>query len=279
MISIIIPIFNRPQTILETVFSILQQDYQHWECLIVDDCSNDGLTYAAISSLAEQDLRINIFQRPDDLLKGPNSCRNYGFEKSKGTFIYFLDSDDVLLPNALSNYLNAFNNDIDVVVAPLIKSDAKSGDFIKTNNIQSEQLIEDYFTGAVSFYVCGPMWRRTFLIQQSELFDPEIRNLDDWDFNLRMLYVQPRLVYLKEPTVNYRQHPHSLKREISKNNLVEIKSAYRARLKHLQIISRLFPEDYSRYCIHVTLFYQKTLLHSLINGYHWKSYYYEAIRL
>ena len=234
-ISIIIPTYNRAEWLPSTLASIQNQTFSRWECIIVDDLSTDQ-TIELVTKIAENDSRIKVYKRPLDKIKGPNSCRNYGFEKCTGAFVYFFDSDDLLKSDALEKYLYAFKEDVDVVVAPVNKTKYRTGEILSVSKIQSQQLIFDYFKGDVSFYICGPFWRKAFLLKQSELFDEELRNLDDFDFNLRMLYSRPKISYLQEPLVNYQQHESSLKQELKKLNVPEIKSAFAAREKHYQLI-------------------------------------------
>lgn len=277
LISIIIPTFNRATTNGATLDSLLLQEYSEWECIVIDDGSSDG-TVAKVKEYAKQDVRIKVGERPSHLPKGPNSCRNYGFSKSKGELIYFLDSDDVLLKGALELYQSNFQQDTEVVIAPIIKANDEGTDE-SSNTIASNNLIEDYFTGAVSFYVCGPMWQRSFLEQQPELFDESLRNLDDWDFNLRMWYAQPKAVFLEEPTVRYLQHDHSLKKELAKGNPTEIESAFRARFKHLALLSAQNPANKQIYQRHIAHFYKKTLRNALQLKQPWWNYYRSMTRL
>lgn len=95
LVSIIIPSFNREDLLSETLDSVLNQTYENWECIIVDDDSTDttpqiGRRYAA------GDRRIVFLKRPAERPKGAASCRNVGLESAKGEYIQFLDSDDLL---------------------------------------------------------------------------------------------------------------------------------------------------------------------------------------
>lgn len=238
----------------------------------MDDDSTDG-SFSVVEEYTTTDSRIRLVQRPDTLPKGPNSCRNYGFSLSKGAWVYWLDSDDILLPEALTSYRSAFQPETEVVIAPLLKVNGDTGDVMGQNTIASNNLIEDYFTGAVSFFVCGPMWRRLFLEQQQELFDESLRNLDDWDFNLRMWYANPKAVFLDEPTVRYLQHDHSLKKELAKGNPTEIESAFRARFKHLVLLTAQNLANKQIYQRHIAHFYKKTLRNALQLKQPWWNYY------
>src|SRR6187431_937929 len=95
VISIIIPTYNRANLIGETLDSILAQTYQNWECIIVDDGSDDN-TEEVVNSYVKKDSRFQYHQRPHDRPRGGNAARNYGFELSKGEFVNWFDDDDVM---------------------------------------------------------------------------------------------------------------------------------------------------------------------------------------
>ena len=121
LISIIIPTYNRAHLISETLDSVLEQTYANWECLIVDDGSTDK-TKEVVREYVDKDDRFRFYTRPIKKRKGPNSCRNYGFEKSKGTYVNWFDSDDLYLSNALESYVGCLTENIDVVVAKTRKN-------------------------------------------------------------------------------------------------------------------------------------------------------------
>jgi hypothetical protein len=102
-------------------------------------------------------------------------------------------------------------------------------------------LIKDYLIGKVSYYPSGGLWSRSFLTGHKPIFDPKIQNLDDWDFNLRLLYRKPNMIFLYEPTVLYRVRPDSLSQEIKKLNIEQIKSEIYARRKHIRILKEKYP--------------------------------------
>lgn len=235
LVSIIIPTYNRAHLISETLESIIAQTYSNWECIIVDDGSTDN-TDEIVNNYMLKDKRFQYHCRPIGKRKGPSSCRNYGYELSKGEYVNWFDSDDLYLPDALSSWINQFEKKTDVVVARVERIDSETRKKISENSILSNTIIEDYFVGKITYYVCGPLWRRRFLEQQTELFDESIRNLDDWDFNLRMLYQNPKIVYINRPLVQYRIHENSLSKEINKLNFEELKSEFHAREKQLKLI-------------------------------------------
>ena len=231
LISIIIPTYNRQSFITATLNAIVSQSYTHWECIIVDDGSTDN-TLKIVNEFVKKDTRFKLFQRPNNLPKGANSCRNFGYEKASGNYIKWFDSDDILHSDALQNQLKYFENNptVDVVVSKIQIVDSKNNKILKTNNIDSNSLILDYFINKVSFYVCGPLWKTSFL-DKKNLFDSSISNLDDWDFNLRMLHANPNIYFDNQIIADYISHDDSLSKEISKLNKTEIESEFNARKK------------------------------------------------
>lgn len=237
LISIIIPTYNRANLIGETLDSIIAQTYQNWECIIVDDGSTDN-TEEIISQYLIKDNRFQYYKRPKNTSKGPCSCRNYGFKKSLGEFIYWFDSDDILVIDALERRIKCFQTDVDVVIGRAEFFDTDSKEILFKNKIVSQDLIYDYFIGTITFYVSGPMWTRKFLISNQLLFDENITYLDDWDFNLRAIYKAPNMVILDEVLFLYRSHPYSLSKQINFLNIEELISECYARNKHYDLLKK-----------------------------------------
>jgi glycosyltransferase involved in cell wall biosynthesis len=92
LVSIIIPTYNRAHLISETLDSVLAQTYKNWECIIVDDGSNDN-TDEVVSEYVKKNNRFKFYHRPDEHLPGGNGARNYGFKMSKGEYVNWLDDD------------------------------------------------------------------------------------------------------------------------------------------------------------------------------------------
>ena len=98
MVSIIIPIYNAAQWLHRSVESVLRQDYSDWELILVDDGSSDESlqkceAYSSINN------RIKVLHQDN---QGVTAARYTGFLQAKGEYVYFLDSDDSLILNALS---------------------------------------------------------------------------------------------------------------------------------------------------------------------------------
>ena len=101
LFSIIIPTYNRASLIKETINSVLLQDYPNFEIIIVDDGSTDD-TENIVKSI--EDSRIN-YHKKTNAERG--AARNFGIKLAKGEYITFLDSDDILYVNHLTNWVKS----------------------------------------------------------------------------------------------------------------------------------------------------------------------------
>lgn len=102
LVSIITACFNSEKYISETIDSVLNQTYQNWELLLVDDCSVDS-TVSIISTFQESDTRIKVFKLTKN--QGAAVTRNTAIKEANGRFIAFLDSDDKWLPFKLEKQI------------------------------------------------------------------------------------------------------------------------------------------------------------------------------
>lgn len=91
-ISVIMPVYNCEKFLKHTVRSVLEQTYENWELIIVDDASTDNSLLEARYYEAEDD-RIKVFAMPQN--SGVSACRNFALERADGDYVAFLDSDDL----------------------------------------------------------------------------------------------------------------------------------------------------------------------------------------
>lgn len=101
-VSVLMPTYNRERYLPEAIESVLRQTYESFELLIVDDGSTDRTKEVVAPYLTDH--RIKYFHKPNG---GQSSGRNFGFKRSQGSYICFLDSDNKWLPNKLELCVNA----------------------------------------------------------------------------------------------------------------------------------------------------------------------------
>ncbi|HFI0404451.1 TPA: glycosyltransferase family 2 protein [Streptococcus suis] len=98
LVSVIIPVYNASQFIEETVQSVLEQTYQHFEIILVDDVSTDS-SVSIIRKMMAKDKRISLLE--NEVNSGVAIARNKGVAAATGRFICFLDADDLWIPTKL----------------------------------------------------------------------------------------------------------------------------------------------------------------------------------
>lgn len=105
VVSVIIPVYNREHTIVECIQSVLAQTYQAFEIVLIDDGSSDR-TVELCREYEKNDPRIRLLCSGHG---GVSAARNLGLEAAAGTYLFFLDSDDVIHPALLEALVDAMN--------------------------------------------------------------------------------------------------------------------------------------------------------------------------
>lgn len=114
LVSIVTPCYNAEQYIARTIQSVLEQTYQNWEMLIVDDCSTDNSAELIRQYCAKYE-KIRYY-KTDKNFGTPTRARNIGIKNAKGRFIAFLDSDDIWFPTKLERQLTVFSQHQDAAI-------------------------------------------------------------------------------------------------------------------------------------------------------------------
>ncbi|HZR00749.1 MAG TPA: glycosyltransferase family A protein [Chloroflexota bacterium] len=100
--SVVIIFLNGREFLAEAIESVLAQTYREWELLLVDDGSTDGAGELAAAYAARCPARVRYLTHDGRENRGMSASRNLGIEHATGSFVTFLDADDVVLPNALA---------------------------------------------------------------------------------------------------------------------------------------------------------------------------------
>ena len=136
-ISVIVPAFNVADFVRETLQSLGTQTFKDFEIICIDDGSQDD-TLRALIDCADADERISVYHQPNS---GLSMSRNAGLSKAQGSYIYFIDSDDKLLPEALEIlHRAASSEDLDIV-----HFDADCFYDLQDNLEDAKRRYEDYY--------------------------------------------------------------------------------------------------------------------------------------
>lgn len=103
IISVVIPAYNAEHTLCEAIESILEQTFQHFEIIVIDDCSTDD-TYSLMENYAKLDSRVRIYRNDKNL--GIAGNRNKGLSIVCGKYLVWQDADDISYPKRLAVQLN-----------------------------------------------------------------------------------------------------------------------------------------------------------------------------
>ncbi|MDT7831940.1 glycosyltransferase family 2 protein [Flavobacteriaceae bacterium S356] len=227
VVSIIIPLYNREKLIIETIESILAQTFEEWECIIVDDHSTDN-SYEVVEIYAKKDRRIQVFKRPDRLKKGANSCRNYGFSKSKGAYIQWFDSDDLMLPEMLTLKLNAFQSHYDFVACKFSTFEQGTDNMSVPNFELNKGLIPDYLCGDIPINTPMVLWKRS--IVEKEKFNENLTRAQELDFISRVfIFKNPNGILLDKNLIKVREHDASITGEYNAGGKIQIRDEVNVR--------------------------------------------------
>ncbi len=198
-ISVLIPAYNREDTICRAIKSVTNQTFTDFELIIVDDGSQDG-TIEAVSTIP--DPRIKVIRHPKNL--GEAEARNTAVKSASGRYIAFLDLDDEWLPEKLSRQMQVIQSKPEGIIANV------SGYFLYDEyNVQRRE-IPPKPGSWYKFLLMGLGPGPTNLVVSKEAFDkigyfdPSLPRYTDWDWLLRFTRLYPLTVTPEPLSVIYR---------------------------------------------------------------------------
>ena len=215
MISVIIPTYNGETTISKCLDSLIQQNNQDFEVIIINDGSTDN-TCIACDYYAKKDSRISIITIPNS---GVSNARNIGLQRAKGDWIAFVDADDYVDPDYLT--IPQINDSIDVIEKGYTILSDETSERVEINNAQvyfKGKSLDDYFKDYISWKtraLWNKLFRRPFIHETK--FKAGISMGEDFIFFLELY---PRInVYATFPLGEYfyNVNPHSATAINSKN--------------------------------------------------------------
>lgn len=220
LVSIIIPVYNRETFLKATLNSIKAQTYLYWECIIVDDHSTDD-SFQILKQYEKEDSRFNVFVRPHNRSKGANVCRNFGLENATGKFINWFDSDDLMEPDFIEKKLAAFDKKTDIVLSKTrIYYVADQTEVFEQRTYLTLNLLEDFITREISWYLPDPMYYREFLDDYKLKFKEYDLAAQDRDFFLKVLLLKPTIKVVDDYLTTYIKHNDSISHQTyTVNNL------------------------------------------------------------
>ena len=203
LVSVIMPTYNNSKFIESSIQSVLNQTYKKWELIIVDDCSTDN-TYDLIKNIIDE--RI-IYIKLDINSGHPSTPRNIAIDRAQGTFIAFLDSDDMWFTEKLEKQVEfMLKNKIDFSFTSYNVISENNDKMIRTekapNRLNYNQLLKSCKIGCLTV-----VYRRDF--NKEKYFIPNVGQ-EDYIYWLDLLKSIPYCYGMPEILANYRQSKNSV---------------------------------------------------------------------
>ena len=204
IVSVIIPAYNCAKYLPEAIASVLEQTYDDYEIIVVDDGSTDN-TREVITPFLD---RVRYFQQVN---QGVSATRNRGIYLARGELVAFLDADDIFVPHKLEHQVKVFTERSQVgIVNSGYRLISESGEELR--DVERWQQIPDLTPETWLLHKpvlpSAMMFRRDWLLEVGG-FDRRFFASEDVDLVLRMVAKGCQSAWLKEITVYYRQHSSS----------------------------------------------------------------------
>ena len=244
-ISVILPVYNGAQFIVEAVTSILSQTYTSFELLVIDDGSTDA-TRALLEPLAQGDRRLIIHA---EARRGLVGALNFGIAQAKGRYIARMDADDVALPERFAAQVDYLDKHPDCVAVgtSIIKVDDQGREKSRSR-APNEAFQPSAFPPVIPGIAHPTAMIRADALRQVGGYRPYFYNTEDRDLWARLWQVG-RIHQLPEMLLRYRVHAGSVTRQ-----------------KRVEQLMSYMMTDMSALCRHLRLDDQAILEASLASG-------------
>lgn len=181
-ISVIIPAYNAAAFIENCINTILNQSYNNFEVIVVNDGSIDN-TLEILNELAKKDNRILVISQKNG---GVSEARNTALKHATGDFITYVDADDTVPEKAFENMISLVNDDVDMVVCSHNEVRFRKTPHIEKEKIYTKKDIENNFIDfdSVVWWPWGKLLRRSVITDNNLSYDTSITFGEDHIFNL-----------------------------------------------------------------------------------------------
>jgi glycosyltransferase involved in cell wall biosynthesis len=196
-VSIITPVYNRAGIVHKTIESVIDQAYQNWELLIVDDGSSDNIE-EVIAKKYGSETRIRFLRREREP-KSASTCRNIGAEKATGSYLIFLDSDDMLEPYCLEQRINVMSANPELNMAIFrFRFLNHMGGYTENNFNNGLDPLINFLSNKSYWAILCPIWKKSFFMEIGG-FNEYFPRYQDPEIHIRAL---------THPGIKYRQYMH-----------------------------------------------------------------------
>ena len=211
ILSVIIPVYNSQEYLRECLDSILNQTFDDYEIICINDGSSDN-SYEILKEYENKDKRVVVYNQTN---KGASTARNLGMANSNGKYITFMDSDDCIEKDTYEKALK-YIDDVDVVCFGIKTfgehfSDItrKSDDNYFTLKYKGKHLLNENIILKTDCSVCNKIFKKSIIKQYSISF-PDGLHYEDSEFLWKYILSSQNIYFLNEYFYKYRRHPGSV---------------------------------------------------------------------
>ena len=207
-ISIVIPIYNSEKFIHRCLDSIISQTFKNWECILIDDGSQDDSGYIC-DEYAKKDKRFKVIHQKN---AGSASARNVGLQNSYAKYTAFVDSDDYIENNYLEKlYYTIETNDTDLIICGYVKQQVgKKEKITQTSGLKNaESVFEDFLSGQIKGYLWNKLFKNEIIELHSIKFCEGHNLWEDNLFVLQYLHKSNKIYFISDCIYNYNREIHN----------------------------------------------------------------------
>lgn len=258
LISIVMPVYNVAPYLKECIESVLNQTYQNFELIIINDGStDDSLSVIKEMFPIEYPSNIKVIQTENN---GLAAARNLGIKKAIGEYLFFLDSDDFLETEFLEEITHhIINQKCDVIIFNY-RSVSESGNKQQGQHSEytsgiftSEKLMINYLEGNIQNYAWSYVATKN-LYQKNNIIFPANKAYEDIPVFPKILYFAEKIQVIRDVLYNYRQREQSITKEKRTQKTIKYLSDYLSNVEYnrkwmLQHLNPNYKINVYKYCI------------------------------
>lgn len=211
LFSVIIPCYNVENYIARTINSVLEQTFNDFEIILVNDGSVDN-TGKILDEYLKKDTRIKVIHQKN---RGVSEARNTGIREAKGKYIYFLDGDDYVSTSYFEDMSKIIlKNNLEIIISPYyIEKNNKK--FLLISNIKEKYYNRDFilknlFTRKICKAAIGTsLIKKEIIVKNNIFFNEKLSYSEDYHFIIRIFFKAKNFYYTNKPYFTYVQREGS----------------------------------------------------------------------
>jgi len=223
LVSVLMPVYNSEDYLDTAIMSVLNQTFNNFEFLIINDCSTDN-SLNLISSYTDD--RIRVFSMKEN--SGISETLNFGLSKARGRYVVRMDSDDICLPNRIKKQVEFLENNKNYA---LCGSNYKIlNTEYKVNLPENHDLIKVYLLKNCCIAHPTVVFRKSILEQNKLLYSKENEPAEDYNLWVKLI-LKGKFYNIQEELLEYRVHEKQISQ---KNKIAQDRKSFEVKIDYLK---------------------------------------------